>query len=66
MEEFRCLTETRRSSGLNSPRQERLVRVAEELEAFNVRWLRWVNTLAGLRGVTVSALLESLELPARP
>lgn len=65
LDEFRRLTETRRKSGLNPGEQERLVRVADELESFNVRWLRWVNTLAGLRGVTASALLESLELPAR-
>ena len=40
--------------------------VADTLEAFNVRWLRWVQLLATLRATTTAALLKSLELPARP
>jgi hypothetical protein len=66
LDEYRRLIESRRKAALSATEQKRLLRVADELEAFNLRWLGWVNTLARLRGVTPAALLESLELPARP
>lgn len=66
LEEYRRLTESRRKSALTPAGRVKLVNVADELEAFNVRWLGWVQRLASLRGVSAAALLESLELPARP
>jgi hypothetical protein len=66
LEEYRTLVEKRRAKGLSGPEQERIVAVADKLEAFNVRWMRWLTELAGLRGTTVPRLMNSLELPARP
>lgn len=45
--------------------QQRLLEVTDALEAFNVRWLRWISELAALRGVTVRTLMSELELPSR-
>jgi hypothetical protein len=66
LDECRRLMESRRKSSLTPAARARLVNVADELEAFNVRWLGWVQRLASLRGVSAAALLESLELPVRP
>ncbi len=66
LQEYRTLIEKRRVSGLSVTEQERIVAVADELEAFNVRWMRWLTELAGLRGTSVPRLMSSLELPARP
>lgn len=66
LQEYRTLIEKRRVSGLSVAEQERIVAVADELEAFNVRWMRWISELAGLRGTSVPRLMSSLELPARP
>lgn len=66
LQEYRTLIEKRRVSGLSVTEQERIVAVADELEAFNVRWMRWLTELAGLRGTSVPRLMSRLELPARP
>ena len=66
LQEYRALIEKRRRAGLSALEQERVISVADELEAFNVRWLRWVSELAKLRNTTLAKLAESLELPARP
>ena len=66
LQEYRRLTESRRKADLPRAEREKLVSVADELEAFNVRWLGWVQRLARFRGVSAGTLLESLELPARP
>lgn len=66
LHEYRTLIEKRRAGGLTAAEQKRVVVVADALEAFNVRWMRWLTELAGLRGTTVSRLMDSLELPARP
>jgi hypothetical protein len=66
LQEYRTLVEKRREGGLSVAEQERIVAVADELEAFNVRWMRWLTELAGLRGATVPRLMSSLELPVRP
>lgn len=64
--EQRSLIEKSRKARLTTSEQQRLVEVADELEAFNVRWMRWLNELAALRGTTVRQLMKSLELPPRP
>lgn len=64
--EQRSLIEKSRSATLTGAEQQRLLKVAEELEAFNVRWMRWLNELAALRGITVRQLMSALELPPRP
>lgn len=66
LQEYRTLIEKRRVSGLSVTEQERIVAMADELEAFNVRWMRWLTELAGLRGTSVPRLMSRLELPARP
>ena len=63
--EQRSLIEKRRSGRLTAADQQRLVKVSDELEAFNVRWMRWLNELAALRGTTVRQLISGLELPPR-
>lgn len=64
--EQRSLIEKSRRARLTAAEQQRQVEVADELEAFNVRWMRWLNELAVLRGVTVRQLMSGLELPPRP
>lgn len=66
LQEYRALVEKRRSAGLSVAEQSRIVALADELEAFNVRWMRWLTELAGLRRTTIPRLMTSLELPARP
>lgn len=66
LQEYRSLVEKRRAGSLSADEQARIVAVADELETFNVRWMRWLTELAGLRGTTVARLMSSLELPARP
>lgn len=64
--EQRTLIEKRRGGRLTAAEQQRLLEVSDELEAFNVRWIRWLNELAVLRGCTVRQLMQGLELPPRP
>ena len=66
LQEYRSLVEKRRKGGLSTTEQARIVAVADELESFNVRWMRWLTELAGLRSTSVSRLMSTLELPARP
>lgn len=66
LSEQRSLIKKSRKTKLTAVEQLALVEVADELEAFNVRWMRWVNELAALRGVSVQQLMSGLELPPRP
>lgn len=63
--EQQALIQKRDAKGLTMAEQQRLVEVSDELEAFNVRWMRWLIELAALRGTTVQKLKRGLELPAR-
>ena len=63
--EQRSLIEKRRIGRLTAVEQQRLMKVSDELEAFNVRWMRWLNELATLRGTTLRQLMSGLELPPR-
>ena len=65
-DEYRSLVQRRREEDISSEQQARLVEVANELEAFNVRWLRWVSDLAKMQGSTVAGVMKGLDLPARP
>ncbi len=66
LQEYRELIEKRRAQGLSAAEQKRVIVVADELESFNVRWLRWLTELASLRGTPVARLMRTLELPAKP
>ena len=66
LQEYRTLVEKRRAGNLSAAEREQVIVVADQLEAFNVRWMRWLTELADLRGTSVSRLVSSLELPARP
>ena len=66
LQEYRVLIVKRRAAGLGATEQARLITVSDELEAFNVRWLRWLSELARIRNTTVAKLVRKLELPARP
>jgi len=65
-DEYRALVEKRRSVGLSKAERERVLQLTEDMETFDVRWLKWVVQLAKMRGMTPEALLKSLKLPKRP
>ncbi len=64
--EFRALIEKRRAHGLSEAEQSRVIQIVNDMESFNVRWLKWVGQLAQLRNVSATSLLKSLKLPKRP
>lgn len=66
LQEYRTLIEKRRAAGLGAEEETRLIKVSEDLEAFNIRWFRWLTELARMRNTTVAKLIRKLELPARP
>ncbi|MBE7494549.1 MAG: hypothetical protein HS117_06365 [Verrucomicrobiaceae bacterium] len=66
LHEQRALIEKKRSQGLTEAERQRMIQITDALEAFNVRWLRWLAELAALRGTTAASLMRQLELPPRP
>ncbi len=63
-EQYRQLVEKRKTETLSSAEHHELIRLTKQIEQFDVKRMKCLAELAGLRRISINSLLEELQIKA--